>query len=257
MNAFPVLPYTVDNGIVTLTLNRPDKRNALNQAMVKSLKAFLARAADDPAATVVVITGRGKDFCAGVDLAELEQMVTLGQEENLEDALSLGELFIQIRRHPLPVIALVKGRALAGGCGLATACDIVIARDDAEFGYPEIHLGFVPAMVMAILRRKVPEVQAFELVTKGDRISAQEAKDIGIVTRVFPAFTHTENVKQYLQVLGQKSRAALIRTKKLLYDLDGMDFESGIRRGAEVNVEARMSEECRDGVRRFLEKSED
>jgi methylglutaconyl-CoA hydratase len=257
VNAFPVLPYTVDNGIVTLTLNRPDKRNALNQAMVKSLKAFLARAADDPAATVVVITGRGKDFCAGADLAELEQMVTLGQEENLEDALSLGELFIQIRRHPLPVIALVKGRALAGGCGLATACDIVIARDDAEFGYPEIHLGFVPAMVMAILRRKVPEVQAFELVTKGDRISAQEAKDIGIVTRVFPAFTHTENVKQYLQVLGQKSRAALIRTKKLLYDLDGMDFESGIRRGAEVNVEARMSEECRDGVRRFLEKSED
>ena len=257
MNAFPVLPYTVDNGIVTLTLNRPDKRNALNQAMVKSLKAFLARAADDPAATVVVITGRGKDFCAGADLAELEQMVTLGQEENLEDALSLGELFIQIRRHPLPVIALVKGRALAGGCGLATACDIVIARDDAEFGYPEIHLGFVPAMVMAILRRKVPEVQAIELVTKGDRISAQEAKDIGIVTRVFPAFTHTENVKQYLQVLGQKSRAALIRTKKLLYDLDGMDFESGIRRGAEVNVEARMSEECRDGVRRFLEKSED
>ena len=257
MNAFPVLPYTVDNGIVTLTLNRPDKRNALNQAMVKSLKAFLARAADDPAATVVVITGRGKDFCAGADLAELEQMVTLGQEENLEDALSLGELFIQIRRHPLPVIALVKGRALAGGCGLATACDIVIARDDAEFGYPEIHLGFVPAMVMAILRRKVPEVQAFELVTKGDRISAQEAKDIGIVTRVFPAFTHTENVKQYLQVFGQKSRAALIRTKKLLYDLDGMDFESGIRRGAEVNVEARMSEECRDGIRRFLEKSED
>ena len=216
MNAFPVLPYTVDNGIVMLTLNRPDKRNALNQAMVKSLKAFLARAADDPAATVVVITGRGKDFCAGADLAELEQMVTLGQEENLEDALSLGELFIQIRRHPLPVIALVKGRALAGGCGLATACDIVIARDDAEFGYPEIHLGFVPAMVMAILRRKVPEVQAFELVTKGDRISAQEAKDIGIVTRVFPAFTHTENVKQYLQVFGQKSRAALIRTKKLL-----------------------------------------
>ena len=102
MNAFPVLPYTVDNGIVMLTLNRPDKRNALNQAMVKSLKAFLARAADDPAATVVVITGRGKDFCAGADLAELEQMVTLGQEENLEDALSLGERFIQIRRHPLP-----------------------------------------------------------------------------------------------------------------------------------------------------------
>ena len=172
MSEMAVLPYTVDNGIVTLTLNRPDKRNAINQAMVASLKAHLERAADDLAARVVVIRGRGKDFCAGADLEELEQIATLSREENLEDALSLGELFIQIRRHPLPVIALVKGRALAGGCGLATACDIVLARDDSEFGYPEIHLGFVPAMVMAILRRKVPEAQAFELVVKGDRISA-------------------------------------------------------------------------------------
>ncbi len=257
MNELPVLPYTVDNGIVTLTLNRPEKRNAINQAMVTSLKAFLERAAEDPAARVVVITGRGKDFCAGADLEELEQIVTLSQEENLEDALSLGELFIQIRRHPLPVIALVKGRALAGGCGLATACDIVLARDDSEFGYPEIHLGFVPAMVMAILRRKVSQSQAFELVVKGDRISAEEARDLGLVTRIFPAFTYAENAKQYLQVFGKKSRAAVILTKKLLYELDDLDFESGVRRGAEVNAEARMSEECREGVRRFLEKSVD
>ena len=257
MNELPVLPYTVDNGIVTLTLNRPEKRNAINQAMVTSLKAFLERAAEDPAARVVVITGRGKDFCAGADLEELEQIVTLSQEENLEDALSLGELFIQIRRHPVPVIALVKGRALAGGCGLATACDIVLARDDSEFGYPEIHLGFVPAMVMAILRRKVSQSQAFELVVKGDRISAEEARDLGLVTRIFPAFTYAENAKQYLQVFGKKPRAAVILTKKLLYELDDLDFESGVRRGAEVNAEARMSEECREGVRRFLEKSVD
>ena len=257
MNELPVLPYTVDNGIVTLTLNRPEKRNAINQAMVTSLKAFLERAAEDPAARVVVITGRGKDFCAGADLEELEQIVTLSQEENLEDALSLGELFIQIRRHPLPVIALVKGRALAGGCGLATACDIALARDDSEFGYPEIHLGFVPAMVMAILRRKVSQSQAFELVVKGDRISAEEARDLGLVTRIFPAFTYAENAKQYLQVFGKKPRAAVILTKKLLYELDDLDFESGVRRGAEVNAEARMSEECREGVRRFLEKSVD
>ena len=112
-------------------------------------------------------------------------------------------------------------------------------------------------MVMAILRRKVTESKAFELVTKGDRISAQEAKDLGLVTRIFPAFTHTENVKQYLQVFGKKSRAALVLTKKLLYDLDDLDFESGIRRGAEVNAEARMSEECREEIRRFLEKSDE
>ena len=257
MSELPVLPYTVDNSIVTLTLNRPDKRNAINQAMVTSLKAFLERAAEDPDARVVVLTGRGKDFCAGADLEELQRIVVLSQEENLEDALSLAELFIQIRRHPLPVIALVKGRALAGGCGLATACDIVLARDDSEFGYPEIQLGFVPAMVMAILRRKVSETQAFELVVKGDRISAEEARDLGLVTRVFPAFTFSENAKQYLQMFGKKPRGAVMLTKKLLHELDDLDFESGIRRSAEVNVEARMSEECREGVRRFLEKSDD
>ena len=257
VSASPLLPYTVDNGIATLTLNRPEKRNALNRGMVDALKASLARAAEDPDARVVVITGRGQDFCAGVDLAELDQMATLSEEENLEDALSLAELFFRIRRHPLPVVALVKGRALAGGCGLATCCDIVLARDDSEFGYPEIHLAFVPAMVMAILRRKVPESRAFELVVSGDRIPAPEARDLGLVTRVFPAFTYSENVKQYLQELVRKPRSAVMLTKKLLYELDDLDFGSGLRRGAEVNVEARMSEECRDGVRRFLEKSSD
>ncbi|MDA0311500.1 MAG: enoyl-CoA hydratase-related protein [Gemmatimonadetes bacterium] len=257
MSSFPVLPYTVDNGIVTLTLNRPEKRNALNQAMIAALKASLERAATDDAARVVVITGRGQDFCAGADLAELEQMASLSAEENLTDAMHLGALFLQMRHHPLPILAIVKGRALAGGCGLATACDIVLARDDSEFGYPEIHLGFVPAMVMAILRRRVPEARAFELVVSGDRISATDAERLGLVTRVFPAFTFYENVKKYMQVLVQKPRSALSLTKKLLYEQDSMDFESAIRRGAEVNVEARMSEECREGVRRFLEKSKE
>ena len=257
MNELPVLPYTVDNGIVTLTLNRPDKRNAINQAMVTSLKTFLERAAEDPDARVVVLTGRGRDFCAGADLEELQRIVALSREDNLEDALSLGELFIQIRRNPLPVVALVKGRALAGGCGLATACDIVLARDDSEFGYPEIHFGFVPAIVMAMLRRKVSETQAFELLVKGDPISAEEARDLGLVTRVFPAFTFSENAKQYLQVFGKKPRGAVILTKKLFYELDDLDFESAIRRGAEVNAEARTSEECREGVRRFLDKPDD
>ena len=257
MNGFPVLPYTVDNGIVTLTLNRPEKRNALNKGMVASLKEFLARAATDPDAKVVVITGRGQDFCAGADLEDLAETVDLSEEENLVDALSLGELFYHIRRHPLPVVALVKGRALAGGCGLATACDIVLARDDAEFGYPEIHLGFVPAMVMTILRRKVPESKAFELVISGRRIRAEEARDLGLITRVFQAFTYAENVKQYLKDLVQKPRAAVILTKKLLYDLDGLDFRPGIQMGAEVNAKARMTPEFREGVRRFLDKSSD
>src|SRR5690606_27940717 len=147
-------------GIAHLTLNRPDKRNALNGELVEALKEALARSEADPEVRVVALAGAGKDFCSGADLAELERIATLSPEENLADARSLGDLFVRMRRHPRPVVALVRGRALAGGCGLATACDVVLAAETAELGYPEVHLGFVPAMVMAILRRKVGETRA-------------------------------------------------------------------------------------------------
>ena len=165
-----VVLYAVEEGIATLTLNRPEKRNALNSELVQALKDSLEAAAADEGVRVVTITGAGKDFCSGADLAELEQISEMGHEESLADARSLGALFTQMRSHPRPIVALVRGRALAGGCGLATACDLVLARDDAEFGYPEVLLGFVPALVMTILRRRVGEGRAFELVTSGVRL---------------------------------------------------------------------------------------
>ena len=253
----PVLLYGVDNGVATLTLNRPEKRNALNGALVRALKDRLAEAADDPAVRVVVITGAGKDFCSGADLSELEKLSAMSEEENLEDARTLGALFAQMRNHPRPIVALVKGRALAGGCGLATACDLVVARDDAEFGYPEVHLGFVPALVMTILRRRIGEGRAFGLVAQGDRISATEAERLGLVTRVFPAFTFRSEADTYVASLAAKPVSAVTLTKRLLYELDGMDFDSGLERGAEVNAEARMTDACREGVRRFLDKSKE
>ena len=156
------------DGVATLLLNRPEKRNALNSALVEALLAALARTATDPAVRVVAIRGAGSDFCAGIDLEELERMSGLSEADNLADARRLGGLFIALRRHPRPVVAVVRGRALAGGAGLATACDLVLAHEQAEFGYPEVQLGFVPAIVMAILRRKVPEAAAFELATRGN-----------------------------------------------------------------------------------------
>jgi methylglutaconyl-CoA hydratase len=250
-----VLLYGVEDGIATLTLNRPDKRNALNGEMIQALKDRLAAAEGDPDVRVVVITGAGADFCSGADLAELERISEMGAEENLADARSLGALFQQMREHPRPIVAMVKGRALAGGCGLATACDIVLARDDAELGYPEVHLGFVPAIVMTILRRRVAEGQAFELVARGARIGAEEALEIGLVSRVFPSFTYRSDAEAYVRELAAKPPKALAMTKALMYELDGMDFAAGIERGAQVNAEARMTDECRAGVRRFLDKS--
>jgi methylglutaconyl-CoA hydratase len=251
----PVLRYGVDKGIATLTLNRPDKRNALNGALVQALKDRLAEAAEDPSVRVVVITGAGKDFCSGADLSEVEKISAMGPEENLEDARSLGALFTQMRDHPRPIVAVVKGLALAGGCGLASACDLVLARDDAELGYPEVNLGFVPALVMTILRRKMGEGRVFDLVAQGSRISAAEAERLGLVTHVFEAFTFQAEVEKYLASLAAKPVSAVTLTKRLLYELDGTDFDTGLERAARVNAEARMTDACREGIRRFLEKS--
>lgn len=250
-----VLLYRVEGGVATLTLNRPDKRNALNAELVQALKDALDRAEADESARVIVIAGAGRDFCSGLDLADLQQISDLSAEENLADARSLGALFTRMREHPLPIVAMVTGKALAGGCGLATACDVVLAQDDAQFGYPEVHLGFVPALVMAILRRKVSEGKAFDLVTAGGRIAAGEAERLGLVTQVFPSASFREGAAEYASALASKPPTAVAMTKRLLYDLDGLEFEEAIERGAQVNAEARMTAECREGVRRFLDKS--
>jgi len=246
--------YEVTDGIATLTLDRPEKRNALNAALVQALKDAFARAGEDDAARVVALRGAGPDFCAGADLAELERISHMSDEENLEDARSLGALLVQMRTLPKPVVAVVRGRALAGGCGLATACDLVLAHEDAELGYPEVHLGFVPAMVMAILRRKVTEGRAFDLVARGRRVPALAAREIGLVDHVLPEASFEDGVRALLRELTASPPTALALTKRLLYDLGDVGFEEGIELGARVNVEARATEACREGLRRFLDR---
>lgn len=248
----PLLRYELSDEIATLTLNRPDKRNALNGALVAAIKEGLGRAEADASVRVIALRGAGKDFCAGADLAEMERIAGMSEAENLEDARSLGALFTGMRRSSRPIVAVVQGRALAGGCGLATACDLVLAREDAVFGYPEVHLGFVPAMVMAILVRKVGEGRAFDLAARGHRMGAQEARELGLVNHVFAAERFEEEVGAFLGDLATRPPSALALTKGLLYELGDLSFEDGIERGAEVNVEARATEACRDGLRRFL-----
>ena len=253
--AEPLVLEEVREGVATLTLNRPDKRNALNGALVEALTAALERTAAEESVRVVALRGAGTDFCSGADLAELEKIAGMGPEESVEDAMRMGALFLAMRRHPNPVVGVVTGRALAGGCGLATACDLVLAHEEALFGYPEVHLGFVPAMVMAILRRKLPEGTAFDLVSGGHRIDAGEAHRIGLVQRVVPDEGFEDGVGEFLAGLAARPASALTLTKGLLYELDGLGFADGIRRGAEVNAEARRTPACREGVRRFLERA--
>src|SRR5262245_48514102 len=167
--------------IFRILFNRPERKSALDRATILDLRDQLRAAAGDDSARVVVVSGAGRDFCSGADLSELRRIRNASSIENLDDARILGDLFIEMRRHPLPIIAAVRGRALAGGCGLATACDIIFASDTGQFGYPEVKIGFVPAMVMAILKRSVPEKLAFELLTSGRILDAREALSAGLV----------------------------------------------------------------------------
>jgi methylglutaconyl-CoA hydratase len=246
--------YGRDGALARIVLNRPEKRNALDDVTVAELKAALSVAESDDDVRVLMLSGAGKDFCAGADLSHLERIASGGGPiENLDDAASLGALFIQMRRLDKPIVGAVTGHAFAGGAGLATACDLVVASDDALFGYPEVHLGFVPAMVMALLRRTCGEKVAFELCARGDRITATEALDHKLINRIFPAKTFELDALEYAQQLSTRSGSALRLIKRLLYGMDGLSFEEAIARGAEVNVIARMTEDTQNGVRQFLD----
>ncbi len=243
-----------EDSILTITLNRPEKRNALNDALINALKDALREADKDAELRAILIEGAGRDFCSGADLSALQKISESDVMENLADAENMLELFALIRKIKIPVIAAVKGRALAGGCGLATACDLVVAAKSARFGYPEVKIGFVPAMVMAILRRNLSEKRSFELITQGFEFSAEDAENIGLINRVFEDESFDEDVKTYVSAYEKVSRSAVILSKKLLYQMDGMTFETALETGAEVNTIARLTGDCQRGIAKFLNK---
>lgn len=253
---FEYIEIEIDDrtGVNRIHLDRAERRNALNGALVAELKEALALAEADARVRVVGIAGRGPDFCAGADLAEVRASVEEGVMASLREAEALGELFTLPRKLSKPVVAIVHGRALAGGCGLATACDLVLAAESARFGYPEVRLGFVPAMVTAILRRNLGEKRAFELMSLGDTIDAAEASRLGLVNRIHADAEFEAASAAFLAELAGRSASALALTKKLLYGTEGQSFEAAVATGARVNAVARMTHDCQAGIRRFLDR---
>jgi methylglutaconyl-CoA hydratase len=239
------------DGVGRIILARPEKRNALDLAAARELRESLREFAADSAVRVVLLSADGDDFCAGADLSALNALLDADAATQLQDAEALGDVFRVMREMPQVVVAAVRGRALAGGAGLATACDIVIAHEDARFGYPEVRVGFVPAMVMAILRRLVGEKRAFELVATGRQVSAREALELGLVSRVVAAADFAVTIETLVSDLAATPVQALRMTKRLFYGLDGTSMEDGIAMAARVNVEARATEDFREGIRRF------
>jgi methylglutaconyl-CoA hydratase len=252
MSSYQKILYTANQGVARITLNRPEKRNALDAELISEVRDALRSSATDENVRVVLITGAGTDFCSGADLSGLERTFNAGVLDHMADARNMAELFVEMRHHPRPIVAAVRGRALAGGCGLATACDLIVAAESAKFGYPEVNIGFVPAMVMAILRRSLSEKRAFEMITTGEIISAQTASDYGMINSIFADETFELDVDAFVSKLASKSASAIMLSKRLLYHMDAMGFEAAIEAGVETNAIARMTDDMKRGVERFL-----
>jgi len=244
----------VAGGILTASLNRADKRNAIDVPMIDGLLAAIERADLDASVRVVAVRGAGPDFCAGMDLSELLASADHTLEQNRKAALHFAGIFTQLRRLPKPVVAIVQGRALAGGCGLATACDLILAAESAQFGYPEVQRGFVPAVVMTMLRRTVGEKVAFDLATTGRMVNGTEAAAIGLISRVYDDADFEEQAAEVLRVLAEASPSALAFTKQQFYELDGLSFADGLRLGADVNAVSRSTPDFRAALKSFLKK---
>jgi methylglutaconyl-CoA hydratase len=242
------------SGIARITLNRPEKRNALSPELIAALSAALANSARDADVRVVILTGAGQDFCSGADLAAFDRAAEAGVLDHLQTARALADVLLQMRHHPRPIVAAVRGRALAGGCGLATACDLIVAAESAKFGYPEVNIGFVPAIVMAILRRNLSEKRAFELVCTGEIIDANAAQAAGLINLVFPDSEFDARVNEYTASLAAKSTTAISLTKNLLYHIDSMSFDAAIEAGVHGNAIARSTDDARAGIARFVKK---
>lgn len=246
---------TTEERISWLTLNRPEKRNALSYQMVADLKNVLKESILDASVKVIVIRGNGESFCSGADLDSLQKLQQNTFEENLADSDHLKELFQLIYESPKPVISMVDGPAFAGGCGLATICDFCFASPLAKFAYTEVKIGFVPAIVMVFLLRKIGEQMARKILLTGDVFSCEEAYRMGLVTEVVETEVLEERVKEFaLRLCRQTSSQSIALTKKMIADVQQMNLVDGLAYASRMNAIARSSEDCKKGIQAFLNK---
>ncbi len=250
-----LVDYTVKDRVAFITLNRPEKRNALNHELVAELKKYFDKAAADSSAKVIVLKANGEAFCAGADLEYLQQLQKFSFEENLQDSNHLKELFLKIYTHPKIVIARVQGHALAGGCGLAAVCDFVVSVPAAKFGYTEVKIGFIPAIVTVFLLRKLGEAKAKEMLLGGELFSADQVLQMGLINHVVDADKLEAHVQQLAKKLVDGNSAESMKlTKQMIGTVPAMTIEDGLNYAAEMNAKARGSEDCKRGIAAFLNK---
>src|SRR5271167_2344048 len=239
--------------LATLTLNRPDKRNAINSRMVSEIQSALDEI-ENSRTRVAIVTGAGKSFCAGMDLEMLSDIANQSSAENMDDSRRMGRMFRRIWSFSKPLIAAVNGAALAGGCGIATLCDFTLAVPEAKFGYTEVRIGFLPAIVSVFLTRQIGEKRARDLLLTGRIIEAAEAKEIGLITEVVPADQLMDRAHELASVLIAASPSSLTRAKRLLTSAAAAGVDADLERAVLENARIRCTPDFKEGVASFLEK---
>lgn len=251
-----LVKYELCPPAAVLTMNRADKRNALNRGLIAGLTDAFRRARDDAKARCVTLTGAGTVFCAGMDLEELSNSLqnasSNGGDSIWEDALRLAELYDLIYTLPKPTIAAVNGAAVAGGAGMVTVCDLAVAAAHAKFGYPEVRRGLVAAMVMPHLMRHVGERTARYLLLTGDLLDAGEAQQTGLINAVVPAEGLLHHAQTWARSLAEGGPEALRRTKELLHTMSRQSLS--VEEAAKASAAPRLTAECQDGLRAFFAK---
>jgi methylglutaconyl-CoA hydratase len=254
MRRYATLHTHTESGILTITMNRPDKRNALNPEMMEDLTHAFIAAGDDPSCRVIMLTGAGSAFCAGLDLDHLETLRAKTPEDHRRDSERIARLLRTLYDTPKPTIAAVNGAAIAGGMGLATICDFTLAIPEAKFGYTEVQIGFVPAIVSAFLRGQIGDKRSRDLLLTGRLIKAQEAFDLGLITRVIPEQDLMVEARRLACSLLRNSPAAMQATKRLLSEHAHHHLDQETESAIAANAEARNTEDFKEGIRAFLEK---
>lgn len=244
---------TESDHIATLTLNRPEKRNAISYELVDELLVGL-EAAEHSDAQVLIITGAGVAFCSGMDLDNLRAVTTRSHSQNLGDSQTMAKLFRAIYEFPKPTIAAVNGAAMGGGCGIATVCDFTVASEDAKFGYTEVKIGFMPAIVSTFLVQQAGEKRARDLLLTGRIFSAQEAREMGLVKDVVSGEQLMEWARELAGTLMLASPASLRATKRLLAAFSKETLDQRLQLAVEENARIRTTDDFREGIGAFLER---
>jgi methylglutaconyl-CoA hydratase len=251
--SYTTIQLAYDGGLAVITLNRPDKRNAVSYELIEELLGAFDEVAKSPA-LVLLLTGAGKAFCSGMDLENLKSLIGRSPEHSLKDTQTMARLFRTLYEFPKPTIAAVNGAAIAGGTGLATLCDFTLAVPDAKFGYTEVRIGFVPAIVSTFLLRQVGEKVARDLLLTGRLFDAAEAQRIGLVTEIVPPENLMPRARELAAQLMENSPASLRYTKRLLSDAARAELDVQIATAVRENAAIRETSDFREGVTSFLEK---